>query len=477
MPQCPICKAEYKMGDNVCAKCGLDDLLNIPVDPEEYISWLENHAIPQVQGKMQALDEKINSILAILSSTNVEVFGAIKSFRYSLWMYDYTNFLLRKDPSIDIHLSQNDDDTIEVFANYGGRTALYNGDVSEYVCKGNLDKIIRPYLFTNDNYAEDNYEILGLDIRDWETYSFDNEWLSKQCPPEEYQECCEAISCFELEIRFDNDKAISAFGYCNSCCDEMIDVLFLSYEMMRLFSAWTVKLSEYSSLFLCVPNDEVEQRWQKAQNNPYELVSASHYSPVDEPEDDTVEIWVYANKVPCAEHPRDIESVTAYVTSMVSGIEHPININYCRCCNKYYINSNQYNAYANKYGIPLITLRFPTCAEQGNDYSTWREESVLHFLGYNVNATENLSADERRNILVGAIETGIMKKAQIVSFLESLVYRNKKRKKMEMAISKWNTDIEYIRTYQINQQRKIKGKFYIDPNRFSTFIDEITDVW
>lgn len=175
-----------------------------------------------------------------------------------------------------------------------------------------------------------------------------------------------------------------------------------------------------------------------------------------------VEIWVYTNKSPCSSHPKAIESVTAYVTSMRTMQEHPLNINYCNVCGRYYINTEQYNEYARRYGHPILNLCFDEeAASDKYDYSTWQQESVLHFMGYNVNAEADLSPEERREVLVTALDNEILTKAQVVSFLEGLIYRGKRRYNMRNAVLKWSSDLEYIRDYQLNTQRKVKGTFYL----------------
>ena len=248
----------------------------------------ENQTASQAQQDAADLDKKQRLMLPMLPSNSKENYGAIKSFRYSLWMHNYQNYNQRKDPSVDIQLTQGSDNTISVFANFGGKAALYRGDISDYICKGNLNKIIRPILFRKDYYAQDDLEISGLDIRNWETYSFDNEWFLKQCIAEEQPKHCTTTEYFSLEIVFDNSKRICAQGYRNNCCDNMIDALFRNYDMMRVFSAWNVSSSDYASLLLPYPNDILEERWYKAQQNPYECISASHYGPVAELDDD---IW------------------------------------------------------------------------------------------------------------------------------------------------------------------------------------------
>lgn len=95
-----------------------------------------------------------------------------------------------------------------------------------------------------------------------------------------------------------------------------------------------------------------------------------------------------------------MESVTAYVASDRAYQEEPINVAYCPVCNRYYINAEQYRAFTKMHGLPYIRLRM----DAPQDYSCWKEESLLHQMGYNVNTVDNLSETERRSILEHAID-------------------------------------------------------------------------
>lgn len=167
-------------------------------------------------------------------------------------------------------------------------------------------------------------------------------------------------------------------------------------------------------------------------------------------------IWIYRAKLPCADH--QVESVTAYVPSMNDGQFYPINVTYCKKCNKYYINSVSFNQYSGKYGMPDIKLAVSDSTGKFNDYSTWNEESILHFIGYNVSGTDNLSDTDRQKILSQAIESGMVRKADVISFIETLIRRSERQNRMKYALLKWKKDLQYVLEYQIKNQRKVYGK-------------------
>ena len=164
--------------------------------------------------------------------------------------------------------------------------------------------------------------------------------------------------------------------------------------------------------------------------------------------------------MPCSTHPKAIESVTAYVPVSGDALLKEINIYHCPECKKYYINAEQYIGFAKKYGLPNVRLRLKA-TEHISDFSNLREESILHFIGYNVSENDNLSEDERRKKLLHALNTHAMTKAEIISFLEYLIHRSEGNIRFYNACAKWKRDAEFIRNYALDKQKKIITSFKI----------------
>ena len=174
-----------------------------------------------------------------------------------------------------------------------------------------------------------------------------------------------------------------------------------------------------------------------------------------------VTVWIYKSKTPCPQHPHAVESITAYVPSIRHSEAKPININYCSICNKYYINSTQFNAYAKQYGMPLIRLQ--TCSSgDPNDFTTWNDESILHFVGYNVGSTDSISDSRRQEILREAIEANIISKAQAIHFIENMINMHEYQSTMANAVYKWEKDLKYLQNYKIHTQKQVLAKFKLN---------------
>lgn len=174
-----------------------------------------------------------------------------------------------------------------------------------------------------------------------------------------------------------------------------------------------------------------------------------------------VTIWIYKGKTPCPQHPDEVEAVTAYIPSSRDFKEYPLTVNYCRRCRRYYINSIQFNLYAQRHGMPLVNLRSMASSGTYADYSTWQDESLLHFLGYNVNATDNIPEYARQELLAQAMDAGIVSKPNVSSFLEGLIRRSEGQIKMQAAIGKWKRDLQFVANYKIHDQRKVFGNLKI----------------
>lgn len=177
-------------------------------------------------------------------------------------------------------------------------------------------------------------------------------------------------------------------------------------------------------------------------------------------EETPVDVWVYAVRKPCESHPTEIQLLKVFVPA-TNGIPAPITVYYCRKCRKYYINSEDYEDFAKRHGLPRMRLQAtPDYLSNSRYFDDFPKESVLHLMGYNVSAEDNLPAEERQRILRCAIETKTMTAAQIKAFLQAMVYHAENNKNdMSNAIGKWKSDIAYLDQYRHVPQEAVFGKF------------------
>ena len=65
-------------------------------------------------------------------------------------------------------------------------------------------------------------------------------------------------------------------------------------------------------------------------------------------------------------------------------------------------------------------------------------------LGYSVSSTTGMSRGEREALLQSAIETGVLSKSYIISYLTHMIKINGKKKANEYALIKWQSDLDFV---------------------------------
>ena len=119
---------------------------------------------------------------------------------------------------------------------------------------------------------------------------------------------------------------------------------------------------------------------------------------------------------------------------------------YCDKCNIFYITDSVFKALI-KQGVVYCNL-YPDndTYSDGCGYEGWAKQSLLNKCGYNVNASEGLTAKQRQDILVNVIKNKYYTSNEIVNFLRGLVERSRRVRDRDMseAISKWQSDISFL---------------------------------
>lgn len=131
---------------------------------------------------------------------------------------------------------------------------------------------------------------------------------------------------------------------------------------------------------------------------------------------------------------------------------------YCESCRQYYMLEQDYERVM-KYGAPLCkTITIESFIKMKEGMIQYNDESVLHSLGYNVNAQEDLSDRERHNILSVVIDEGVMSKAEVLSFLDYLIRRSQGSPRLDNARGKWSRDRQYVSQYRRKPARSVDVK-------------------
>lgn len=136
-----------------------------------------------------------------------------------------------------------------------------------------------------------------------------------------------------------------------------------------------------------------------------------------------------------------------------------INVNYCSTCHIYFIDYDEYIYYRDKYGALLGDFIFDGIIGNTNSsYGELSSNSILNIMGYSVGQTKNYSTKARRLILKNIIDRGIATKTQVISYLHFFINNASTRKNMAASVSKWKSDLEWVRNYNIEKQKIFQVK-------------------
>lgn len=172
----------------------------------------------------------------------------------------------------------------------------------------------------------------------------------------------------------------------------------------------------------------------------------------------------------CRNKKHNIQDIQAIIISIgrhgeVNKIRVPAG--YCPECNVYFIMDNIYKK-IKKTGIPVCraiddkTYRKGVSSHpKGSPYDTLAQESVLKQFGYNVSQVDDLSIEQRQDILAAIVDYNVLKKSEIISYLEYFINNRKHQKnpdgslKFKAAISKWKEDRDFVSDYKTGTFKKV----------------------
>ena len=144
------------------------------------------------------------------------------------------------------------------------------------------------------------------------------------------------------------------------------------------------------------------------------------------------------------------ETVTIKTHSITGSLIN-FTANYCHDCNEYYTTRQIIERYFSINSYPCVHFYFHY--KQASLF-TKQAESVLMKFGYSVRA-DGPSTYERHALLSRLITFKILDKYDIENFIQHLINYNGKRANMEHAVEKWESDLEFLKSFNIKSQRSI----------------------
>lgn len=163
---------------------------------------------------------------------------------------------------------------------------------------------------------------------------------------------------------------------------------------------------------------------------------------------------VRRNVFKCMHNKHEIDNVVAMINIDDDGKKQQIKISagYCSQCKVYFILDSTYQSLKKK-GMILCRITDEKNYMRGAYVNGMllAQESVLMQYGYTVSQTEGLSATSRQKILAVIIDNRIMAKSEIISYLDFFISQRSSRSNMEIAISKWEADREFVENYRLGE--------------------------
>ena len=152
-----------------------------------------------------------------------------------------------------------------------------------------------------------------------------------------------------------------------------------------------------------------------------------------------------------------VQAVVKIVDFYGDIIEKSVSAGYCEDCKLYFILEKDFQK-LKRYGVLLCRIISEKIYHNTKNINyALQEESVLHQVGYNVSATENLSTEQRWEILKMVVDSDLYSVSGLCGFLDYLIDKNQRvtTRDMSNAIYKWQIDRDFISEYEEDSRRKI----------------------
>lgn len=158
----------------------------------------------------------------------------------------------------------------------------------------------------------------------------------------------------------------------------------------------------------------------------------------------------------------DIVGIVNVINSAGEIIEVEVPIARCIACNKYYLHDRQYKK-LKELGMIMCRIK-----DKKAQYDIWKrnfselnQESILHMYGYNVSSMVNLTEAQRHTVLRMLVERKILSRFSIIDHLEFLINLNRDKSGFDVAVKKWEMDVEYLQTLPSNKISENVGEINV----------------
>ena len=106
----------------------------------------------------------------------------------------------------------------------------------------------------------------------------------------------------------------------------------------------------------------------------------------------------------------------------------------------------------------MVHEKYQQTGSSADFYDSLSPESILKQSGYSVGAKDDLTDEQRRQILICLMESGICSKQKITSHLSWLIQSREGRMDLVNAVYKWTTDRGFVDSYKMGSGRVVAMK-------------------
>ncbi len=167
-------------------------------------------------------------------------------------------------------------------------------------------------------------------------------------------------------------------------------------------------------------------------------------------------LYIYKGNISCLTNSHNVIPATAILYGKNDCVVE-LNVEFCVDCKKYLLEYSLFERYRERYGVLIGNLRMVTNGSFNGEYDL-ALESPLRLSGYNVNQQDDFSSTERHYILARIIHDGVMSKNEVIRYLSYFIRMNGARRGNDLAVDKWEEDLDFVQMYDISMQPKVAIK-------------------
>lgn len=242
-------------------------------------------------------------------------------------------------------------------------------------------------------------------------------------------------------IYFDNPAAVSLLlaAENNECCVDLNGIKFQILKIKKKHFADSLKFKEVSK----------KVKEVLLLNGPLPEFTSERT------------LYVYKGSISCSKH-HHLENYRAEIESVD---DKPIGffVEYCRECDKFLMQYNNYSRYLNRYKLFPMKIQRADPYVYGDPYIfddfyfyDRAEDSPLSLSGYRVDEKHGYSKEMRQKILSFIIDYNILSKQQVCNYLELFINTNGKSENNKRALMKWQEDKEFVLNYRLKEHPVVK---------------------